>query len=337
MNAFRLAAVLVVLSGPIAQAQWREQAIDTDADFRGLCVVSPKVAWVSGTRGTYGRTLDGGKTWTVGTVAGAEKLDFRDVEAFGETVAYLLSAGPGGDSRIYKTTDGGKTWTLQFQNTDPAGFFDALAFWDEKNGIALGDPVKGRFQLVTTDDGGATWKPLPADGMPDSLPGEGAFAASGTCLIARGNKDVWFVTGGAKSARVFHSVDRGRNWTVTETPIKAGVASAGIFSIAFRDKDQGVIVGGDYSKPDDAVATTATTSDGGKTWALIDPPLPYRSAVAWAKDRWIAVGSSGSHASLNDGKTWTELDREKYNAVGAVPTGETWAVGPKGRIASFKR
>jgi hypothetical protein len=33
-------------------------------------------------------------------VPGAEKLDFRDVEAFGESTAYLLSAGPGEGSRI---------------------------------------------------------------------------------------------------------------------------------------------------------------------------------------------------------------------------------------------
>src|SRR4030095_7360586 len=108
----------------VAPAQWKLQASKTEADFRGLCAVSPKVAWVSGTKGTFGRTTDGGKTWTVGAVPDADKLDFRDVEAFGEDTAYLLSAGPGEDSRIYKTTDGGKTWTLQFKNAEPKAFFD---------------------------------------------------------------------------------------------------------------------------------------------------------------------------------------------------------------------
>jgi photosystem II stability/assembly factor-like uncharacterized protein len=336
MTRFHVAAV-VGLGAAVAHAQWQPQAIDTNADFRGLCAVSDKVAWVSGTKGTFGRTTDGGKTWAAGTVAGAEKLDFRDVEAFGEATAYLLSAGPGGDSRIYKTADAGKTWALQFQNPDPAGFFDALAFWDEKTGIALGDPVKGRFQLVATDDGGEHWTPLPADGLPAALPGEGAFAASGTCLVARGAKDVWFATGGAGVGRVFRSRDRGRTWAVSETPVKAAVASAGVFSIAFRDADHGLIVGGDYSKPDETGATAARTADAGKTWTLIDPPLPYRSAVAWAMDRWLAVGTSGSHVSLDDGKTWKALDTEKYNSVAFVPTGEGWAVGPKGRIAKFVR
>src|SRR3984957_10083268 len=170
MKLFCVAMIVVGFCASIAYAQWQQQSINSDADFRGICAVSRKVAWVSGAKGTYGRTTDGGKTWTVGTVPGAEKLDFRDVEAFGETTAYLLSAGPGDASRIYKTVDGGKSWTLQFKSADAASFFDAIAFWDEKNGIALGDPVQGLFQLIVTTDGGATWKPLAAKAIPPALP-----------------------------------------------------------------------------------------------------------------------------------------------------------------------
>jgi photosystem II stability/assembly factor-like uncharacterized protein len=317
--------------------KWQTQTIDTKADFRGLSVVSPNVAWVSGTKGTFARTTDGGKTWSVGTVLGAEKFDFRDVEAFGENTAYLLSAGPGDASRIYKTVDGGKSWAMQFKSADPAAFFDAIAYWDEHNGIALGDPIKGQFQLMVTADGGGNWKPLEAKTFPPALPDEGAFAASGTCLITHGESDVWFATGGAKSARVFHSKDRGQNWEVSETPITAGVESAGIFSIAFRDKQQGMIVGGDYRKPNETGATAAITYDGGKTWRLLDKRLPFCSAVAWAKDRWVAVGTTGSHVSLDDGATWNVLDRENYNSVGFTSTGDGWAVGPKGRIAKLVR
>lgn len=319
----------------VALGHWQQQRFDSDANLRGLCVVSAKVAWVSGTKGTCGRTTDAGKTWSIGTVPGADRLDFRDVEAFGDTTAYLLSAGPGEDSRIYKTEDGGNSWLLQFKNTDPEGFFDAMAFWNEKHGIALGDPVKGQFQLLVTDDGGSTWNRLIATSLPPALPNEGAFAASGTCLIARGEGDAWFCTGGAKSARVFHSRDRGKNWTACETPIAADAASAGIFSIAFRDADHGMIVGGDYRKPNEASATTAFTADGGKTWSRIDSPLSYRSGVAWAKDRWIAVGTSGSSVFRNDGATWKALDQENYNSVAFTSTGAGWAVGPNGRIARF--
>jgi photosystem II stability/assembly factor-like uncharacterized protein len=335
MKPFFFVALLCVLGDSLAYGEWQVQDVKSESDFRGLCAVSQKVAWVSGTKGTFCRTTDGGKTWSVGAVPDADKLDFRDVEAFGEDIAYLMSAGPGEESRIYKTTDGGKTWTLTFKNAEPKAFFNAIAFWDEKHGIALSDPVDGRFPLIVTDDGGATWTPLPEKSRPEALPKEGAFAASGTCLVTRGENDVWFCTGGAKAARVFRSEDRGKTWSVSETPLLAGTESAGVFSIAFRDRTHGVIVGGDYRKPDDKVATGAVTCDGGKTWTLIEKPLPFRSGVAWAKGRWVAVGTSGSDVSVDDGVTWNPLDREKYNSVALTPTGDGWAVGPKGRIAKF--
>ncbi|VTR99493.1 Putative oxidoreductase OS=Streptomyces venezuelae (strain ATCC 10712 / CBS 650.69 / DSM 40230 / JCM 4526 / NBRC 13096 / PD 04745) GN=SVEN_6404 PE=4 SV=1: PSII_BNR [Gemmata massiliana] len=337
MKTFLIAVLLCVLDNALASGQWQQQVIKSDADFRGLCVVDSKVAWVSGTKGTFGRTTDGGKTWTAGAVPDADKLDFRDVEAFGDDTAYLLSAGPGEASRIYKTTDGGKTWALQFKNAEPKAFFDAIAFWDEKHGIAFGDPVDGRFHLLVTDDGGAKWALLPEKSRPAALPKEGAFAASGTCLVTCGENDVWFCTGGAKVARVFRSSDRGKTWSVSETPLLAGIESAGVFSIAFRDRDHGVIVGGDYRKPDGTEATGAVTADGGKTWKLIEKPLPFRSGVAWAKDRWVAVGTSGSDASADDGATWKSLDREKYNSVAFTATDDGWGAGPKGRIAKYVR
>jgi photosystem II stability/assembly factor-like uncharacterized protein len=338
MKHFFTAALLLAFVASVAYSDWQRQSIRTDSDFRGVCAVSPKIAWVSGTKGTYGRTTDVGKTWSVGVVSGAEKLDFRDVEAFSESTAYLLSAGPGESSRIYKTTDGGKTWALQFKNAEPNAFFNAIAFWDETNGIALSDPVKGRFLLIVTDDGGKNWKQLPEKNLPKALPSEGAFAASGTCLFTHGKEDVWFCTGGAKTTSVFHSPNRGRTWTVSETPIVAGIESAGIFSIAFRDRDHGVIVGGDYRKPNGAAGVTAAiTRDGGKTWTAVAKALPFRSSVAWAKDRWIAVGTSGSDYSLDNGATWKPLDSENYNSASFAATGEGWAVGPKGRIARFAR
>lgn len=193
------------------------QAFGSESGLRGLSVVSGEVAWVSGTGGTVSRTTDGGETWQVQVVPGAEKLDFRDVEAFGASVAYLLAAGPGDASRVYKTTDGGKTWRQQAVNADAQGFWDAMAFWDERNGIVFGDPVDGQFRLLITEDGGETWRPLAPTGMPRALPREGAFAASGTCLVTGGTRDVWFATGGAgvgagvSLRRSREDLDRGGN------------------------------------------------------------------------------------------------------------------------------
>ena len=144
-----------------APAQWTMQEIKTTASLRGLSAVNANVVWASGTGGTVLRTLNGGTTWEVIQVPDADKLDFRDIEAFDEKTAYILSIGNGAASRIYKTTDGGKTWWLSYQNTNEQAFFDAIAFWDKDHGLAMSDPVsiagKGRFLILTTDDGGKSW------------------------------------------------------------------------------------------------------------------------------------------------------------------------------------
>src|SRR5262249_41256668 len=232
--------VLVFLCAAFAHPQITEQNSNTEENLRGISAVSAKIAWASGTHGTFLRTVDGGTTWVVGHVPGAESLDFRDVEAFNAEDASLLAAGPGEQSRIYKTLDGGKNWTLQFTNRDPKGFFDCMAFWDHEHGIAVGDPVDGKFQLIKTENSGRDWKPIAPQKRPPAIEGEGAFAASGTCIAVRGKENVWFVTGGS-AARVFRSSDAGESWSVSETPIVHGPPSAGIFSVAFRDEKNGIV------------------------------------------------------------------------------------------------
>src|SRR5262249_28075749 len=154
--------------------------------------------------------------------------------------------GPGELSRIYRTSDAGASWTLSFRGSDPKVFLDAIAFWDEEHGLAMGDPFDGRFLVLATDDGGRTWRRPEGLVMPPALKDEGAFPASGTCLVVQGERNAWFGTGGAKTSRVFRSADRGRSWTVHETPIAAGAPTSGIFSLAFRDAEHGIAVGGDY-------------------------------------------------------------------------------------------
>ena len=320
-----------------AGAQWQLQTVGTDADFRGLSVPDAQTVWASGTKGTFVRTVDGGATWHVGQVPGAEKLDFRDVEARDARTAWLLSAGNGRESRIYKTTDGGKAWTLQFQNEKPGAFFDSLAFWNDQRGIALSDPIDGRFLLVVTTNGGASWATLKSS-MPPALPNESAFAASGTCLVVGEDGHVWFGTGGASRSRVFRSTDGAETWSVFDTPVRAGKASAGIFSLAFRDGLHGVAIGGDFTKPEQSGGNMAFTQDGGQTWKEGPLPLGFRSAVAWMREPgdWslLAVGTSGSDRAIAGG-AWRALDVEKYNAlsVAQFDPKAAWAAGPKGRVA----
>ena len=318
------------------------QSSGTTAQLRGISAVSGQVAWASGTQGMVLRTVDGGNHWEKVSVPGAEALDFRDVQAFDAEKAFVLSIGPGEQSRIYKTSDGGKTWKLQFTNPDPKAFYDCFAFWDANHGIAMSDSVDGRFPLLITSDG-ESWEPLKPRALPAALTNEGGFAASGTCVAVAGQNDAWFVTGGP-AARVFHSANRGQDWEVFNTPILSGAPTQGIFSIAFADRQHGMIVGGDYKEPKGAQKNAACTSDGGRTWTLAEkPPAGYRSAVTLAAHSrtktWIAVGTSGADFS-DDGKNWFPIVLHEaageYNAVSFAEPLHGWAVGPQGRIARIR-
>jgi photosystem II stability/assembly factor-like uncharacterized protein len=257
-------------------------------------------------------------------------------------VAYALSIGPGPASRIYKTTDGGARWELQFANDDPAVFLDAMAFSDADHGIAFSDSVGGQFVVLTTADGGRVWKRAPAAALPPALPGEGAFAASGTNVAMHGTRNVWI---GTSAARVLRSTDAGRTWTIAAAPLHTG-ESAGIFSVAFRDPTHGVAVGGDYRKETEAIDNIAVTRDGGVTWTLVKEHGAggFRSAVAWVPGlppSAIAVGPSGADWSADDGRTWTPMPAEGFDALSFAPPGPGasvitgWASGDGGRIAKL--
>ena len=327
----------VLLCSAMALAQsWVPRTSNTTASLRGISVASTSSAWAGGTGGTYLKTTDGGRTWTAAQVPGAERLDFRDVQAVDGRTAYLMTIGPGDQSRIYKTSDGGRQWRLRLPNPDSKGFFDAFAFWDATHGILVGDPVDGLFVVYTTDDGGEHWRRRAGA---TAKPAEGAFAASGTCIAVAGPREAWFGTGGPEGARVFHSTDGGATFSETETPIRNDAASAGIFSLAFADALHGVAVGGDYSKPEDGERNVAITSDGGRTWTAPPghAPAGFRSAVAYlpASHTWVAAGTSGSDISTDGGRTWSQFDKSDYNAVGFLASGFGFAVGPKGRLAQF--
>jgi photosystem II stability/assembly factor-like uncharacterized protein len=335
-------SILLVSVCVVAQPQWTSQKSGTTARFRGVSALSQRVVWASGNGGTYALTTDGGATWQSAVVPGAARLDFRDVQGVDANMAYLLSIGPGEQSRIYKTVDGGRSWALQFTNHNAKAFFDAFAFWDGRTGIAMSDPADGRFIVIKTSDGGANWKEIPSEHFPSALEGEGAFAASGTCIAVQGKTNVWFATGGAALARVFRSTDGGETWKAASTPITAGNASSGIFSIAFKDARNGVIVGGDYKKEAEASNNVATTTDGGATWVLPKGPRPsgFRSAVVYVPGTrgpmLVAAGPSGSDYSTDNGASWKSLSSNGFHAVSIARTGDGWAVGEGGRIAKLQ-
>ncbi|MDE3196427.1 MAG: glycosyl hydrolase [Acidobacteriota bacterium] len=325
----RLLAGLLVLGSALAQS-WVLRNSGVTASLRGLSAVNSRVVWASGTGGTWLRTVDAGAHWEHGAVAGIADLDFRGVRAFSAADAILLSSGEGARSRIYRTADGGAHWTLLFTNPDSKGFFDSVVCRTAKQCLVLGDAVNGRMTIFRTSDGGSHWR---RERTPEALPAEGAFAASNSSLVIRGRKDAWFGTGGARFARVFRSRDGGVTWAAVNTPVRGDGASAGIFSLAFRDSENGIAVGGDYRKDKETTGNIAITVDGGATWSVPPSgPRGFRSAVEYlpAMKVWITTGTSGSDVSRDGGKTWTQFDSGSFNVLSGL-----WAAGASGRIAVF--
>jgi photosystem II stability/assembly factor-like uncharacterized protein len=298
---------------------WNSLNSGVNSRLRGISAVTDSVAWASGSASTVLRTTDGGTSWQKLFVTD-EQLDFRDIDAVDERVAYVLSIGNGPASRIYKTVDGGSTWALQFKNEDPKAFYDAMTFWDANHGLVIGDSIEGQFCILITKNGGSDWSRVPTRSLPAALPNEGAFAASGSNIAMFGKTHAWIGTGAATKARVLRTTDGGRSWSISETPLKAN-QSSGIFSIAFRDKKHGVIVGGDYTKESDGIDNAAITTDGGISWTLTRGLSGYRSAVAYIPGtRWlVAVGPSGADYSSDDGRTWTPVTGPGFDSLSIVP------------------
>ncbi len=318
---------------------WSVQTTGLDTNLRGISVKKinhgPQIdysIWASGSNGVILHSRDDGKTWKQLIVGGGSDLDFRDIEALDENVAYVMSSGDGDKSRIYKTTDGGQSWQLQYSDKRPGFFLDSLACDSMTHCVALSDPVEGKFLVLTTDDG-EHWKELLRDHMPDAIPKEGAFAASGTAIALCEGK-IFFGTGGP-AARVFRSTDQGRSWVVRETPIASGNPSSGIFSLACKGT-RVVAVGGDYKDPNRAQQVAAYSEDSGQTWHLSQKQVGgYRSAVGFLPSGGlIAVGPNGTDISRDKAVHWQRLVPQNLNASSFAGS-EAWAVGPKGTVVRF--
>jgi photosystem II stability/assembly factor-like uncharacterized protein len=325
---------------------WRETVIDADQSFRGLDAVDRHTAWVTGGSASEGgpglvfRTTDGGRTWEDVSPPDTDGLLFRDVEARSADVAVILAIGPGDASRIYRTTDGGTSWDAAFVNDDPAAFYDCMAFFPGgRRGLAMSDPVDGRFRILATRDFGRSWTVLPDNGMPDA-PTEFGFAASGDCLVTAGHT-AYFGSGGG-AARIFRSDDFGLTWTATDSTIPAGEA-AGVFALTFRTPRHGVAVGGDFADPADGVDAVARTEDG-NVWRNAGDLTHLAEDVVYLPahgHRLVATGESGdvmgTSVSVDDGRTWTRVSEAGYHALDCTRDGSCWAAGGSGRVARLTR
>lgn len=348
MNSSRIKKVLIpifslglLMSQPelifLKQPEVQILTSGTKTNIRGLSVVNDNVAWVSGSNGMIGKTINGGKTWEWMQVNGFEKSDFRDIEAFdGATAVIMAVAEP---AYILKTNDGGKTWKVVYENKTKGMFLDAMEFWNEHSGIVIGDPIDGKFFISRTFDGGDTWQDIPLDKRPVADSGEACFAASGTNIRPLDRDEAVFISGGKRS-RLFSKQ------APVDLPIIQGKETTGANSIAVWDNNKlnggkrMIVVGGDFNNASSDEKNCIYTNDGGKTWlAPKKPPHGYRSCVEYISKRdLISCGLTGVDFSTDGGKNWNLVSKQSFNVCRASRLGSAFFLaGNNGTIGKLTR
>jgi photosystem II stability/assembly factor-like uncharacterized protein len=321
----------------LTDPSWSWQYQDSTAFFIGIHAVDSQVVWAAGSQGRVVRSTDGGQSWTTYWVPGADSLQFRDVHAFDANHAFVISIGNGTDSRIYRTRDGGDSWDLSFQNEDENAFFDCFSFWDPMSGFAFSDSYQGEFTLIQTSDGGDSWSRIDPAVVPDARDGEGAFAASGTCVQTWGDSLGWFATGAsAFDTRVIRTTDRGATWSEVVTPIASQAPTQGISTMSVLDANHLAILGGDFTQRDSIYANVAVSTDGGASWAsATSAPIGgsvYGSTYirGTATPTLVGVAPTGSAFSIDNATSWARIDDTNFWTITSAGIDATWAAGPGG-------
>lgn len=321
----------LILSSAIAQSTYELQPLDAPpiTSVRGMSVVSDDIMWISGTDGKAGRTTDGGINWQWFSVPGHDSSDWRSIVAFSAERALLLNAGE--PAFIMLTTDGGSSWQQVYKNTAKGIFFDGMTFTNTQEGMAIGDPIDGRFTIIRTSNGGTSWEPAATDDLPTAQHGEAIFAASGTSVFTIPGGRTGFVTGGTDSRFFVY----GKQWQAIPLPMAQGLSSTGAFSAAFRNASEGVAVGGDYRNDTLVAGNCALTHDGGLSWEPSPvPPAGFRSCVQYVSEKLlIATGTSGTDVSDDGGLHWRNISRDGYHVMGVTQSGnKIWLAG-SGKLA----
>ena len=307
----------------------------TKTSIRGLSVVNDQVIWVSGSSGKVGKSVDGGAHWAWMTVKGFEKSDFRDIEAFDEKTAVIMSIAE--PAYILKTYNGGESWKLAYVDSTKGIFLDAMEFWPDGRGVVIGDPIDGRMYMARTIDNGSNWQRTAPDKLPALAVGEAFFASSGTNVRPLNYEEAVIVTGGKKSQIYL----RGR---LIALPIIQGGESTGANSLAVSYRgnktDKIVVIGGDFSRDTLRTNNCFYSTNLGKTWlAPKEGPHGYRSCVEFIdKNTLLACGTSGVDISKDDAKTWQLISPKSFHVCRRAKEGSAvFLAGVNGTIAKLKQ
>jgi photosystem II stability/assembly factor-like uncharacterized protein len=306
------------------------QAFKIDkTSIRAIHAIDKNNVYYSGSIGDFGFTTDAGQSWSTKFVSYQDSIipQFRTLAKNGDDYFALSIESP---ALLYKISKD-KT-ELVYTESHEKAFYDALQFFDDGiHGIAVGDPTEDCASVLLTSNGGTSWYKVSCTDLPQFAVGEAFFAASNTNIKTMGST-VWIASGG-KKARVLKSNDYGKTWQIFNTPMIQGIGPQGIYSIDFADKNNGIIIGGDYSKPNENNATKAITTDGGKTWVLVanNQHTNYKSCVQYVPNtngqEVFAVGVTGVSYSNTAGATWTEVSKDSYYTIQFVDKNTAWLSG----------
>ena len=284
------------------------------SSFRGLSAVNDTIVWVAGSGGAFGKSIDGGASWVWRKIKGFENTNFRDIEAFDKNTAIVMGIDSPGI--LLKTTDGGINWKLVYKDTTSGIFLDAMDFFDNNNGVVVGDPMKSRFYILKTADAGEHFEKIAFNTSPIAAEGEACFASSGTNIRMLNKKDWIFVSGG-KSSHLISSKNK------IKIPILQGKESTGANSIAIKNKKCFMIVGGDFNQKESKEKNIAITKNGGKSWQVITtPPNGYRSCVEYlGNNNWIACGLNGIDFTKDNGQTFESIGQQSFHVCRKAKNG----------------
>jgi len=332
MKAYLLFLALVLHTLTTLQAQSVETLrTGRNTSLRGLSVVDDSIAWVSGSRGSVGRSLDGGRSWTWLSVPGFESSDFRDIEAWDARTAVIMAVAE--PAWILRTEDGGAHWKVVYTDTTRGVFLDAMHFLPDGRGVCVGDPLGGRLYELRTADSGRSWTRTPTQRSPILEEGEAFFASSGSNAVLLPDGRRLAVTGGRRSR--FLDDDR-----LTELPLRQGGTSTGANSLAAWGRGKRMVaVGGDFAKDRDTTGTTALSRNGGRSWkAPVSGLKGYRSSVIYlGRRQLLACGTSGIDLSSDNGMHWKEVSREGFHVCAKARHGRlVLLAGAGGRIGIYR-
>ncbi|NDV17377.1 oxidoreductase [Muricauda sp. TY007] len=306
---------------------------EDSVSIRAITFLDKQTLAFAGSNGIYG-TVDVNSHKVRANVQVFDSIQphFR---AVGHTSSDFFMLSVESPALLYKTGDQGKM-ELVYTEDGEGVFYDSLTFWNDSEGIAVGDTVDGCLSIIITRDGGASWSKLPCSDLPKGIEGEGAFAASNSNIAVQGNK-VWI---GTTEGRIYFSGDKGATWEIQETPIISDEPTQGIYSMDFFDEQTGFAIGGDYTQPESNKANKIKTVDGGKIWQLVADGLEpgYKSCVQFVPNSGgkdlVAVGFTGVSYSHDGGESWLQLSEASFYTLRFLNDSIAYAAG-KNRIAQL--